>query len=264
MSAAGVVTLLTDFGPGSVYVGQMHGTLLRRAPDVRVVDLAHDCPAGGVAAAAYILRRSVRHFPAGSVHVAVVDPGVGSERAILAARAGDHTFLAPDNGLLGGILAETEDPEVRRVENRDLMNEVVSRTFHGRDIFAPVAAHLASGGALADVGPECPWEVARPGPELEDGAVEGQVLLVDRFGNLITDIDRGMVEALGAADAVRVRAGATFIQGLVRTFSEVPRGVALTYIGSGDHLELAINAGRASDVLRLGPGDVIRVERIGA
>ena len=261
MSQAGLVALLTDFGPGSVYVGQMHATLLRRAPGVRVLDLAHDCPAGGIAAAAYLLERSVPHVPDGTIFVAVVDPGVGSARPILAAHAGGHVFLAPDNGLLGGILAQHPEAEVRRVENLALRNEVVSSTFHGRDVFAPAAAHLAAGGARSLLGPRSDWEVARPGPEPDETGIAGRILLVDHFGNLITDIDRSLLETLGDPRRLRVRAGSTFIQGLVETFSEVPRGVALNYIGSGEHLEIAVNAGRACDSLRLGPGDAIRVER---
>lgn len=264
MSRSGLVTLLTDFGPGSPYVGQMHGTILRRAPALRIIDLAHDCPPGAVAAAAYLLDRSVRHFSPGTVHVAVVDPGVGSDRAVLAARARGHIFLAPDNGLLGPILDTESEPDVRRVTNEELMNERVSRTFHGRDVFAPIAAYLAAGGALSAVGPQAGWEPARPGPEPCTGGIAGRILLVDRFGNLITDVPGRLLAELGDPGRIRVRAGATFIQGIVDTFSDVPRGDALTYIGSGEHLELAVNGGRAADLLQLAPGDAIRVESGGA
>jgi S-adenosylmethionine hydrolase len=261
MNRSGLVTLLTDFGPGSVYVGQMHATVLRVAPAVQVVDLAHDCPAGGVAAGAYLLRRSFGHFPDHTVHAAVVDPGVGSARAILAAQADGHFFLAPDNGLLGGILDDAEEVTVRRVENEALMNERVSRTFHGRDIFAPVAAHIARGGRLSEVGPECEWEPARPGPEAGDGAIAGRVLIVDHFGNLITDIPGELLESVGAPEDLRVRLGDRHIDALVDTFEDVPRGVALVYVGSGGHLEIAVNAGRASDMLGTVAGVGVRVER---
>lgn len=261
MSRSGLVTLLTDFGPGSVYVGQMHGVILSAAPGVRVVDLAHDCPPGGVAAASYILLRSFAHYPKGTVHVAVVDPGVGSSRAILAARAHGHTFLAPDNGLLGSVLETAEDPEVRRVENKTMMSDPVSKTFHGRDVFAPVAARLAQGAALAEVGPETESEIARPGPEMDEHGVVGQVLIIDRFGNLITDIPRSALQALGDPSRIRVRVGAAFIDGVAQTFSDVARGVALTYVGSGDHLEVAVNGGRACDLLGMQVGDPIRAEK---
>lgn len=144
-----LVSLLTDFGAGSVYVGQMHAVLRRRLPGVTILDLAHDCPAGGIEAAAYLLRRSYRHCPQSTVHVVVVDPGVGTGRAILAAHARDQYFVGPDNGVLTAIV---EGGDVRRVENPALVEEEVSSTFHGRDIMAPVGAFLAAGGALADVG----------------------------------------------------------------------------------------------------------------
>lgn len=261
MSAAGLVTLLTDFGPGSVYVGQMHGVLLARAPDVRIVDLAHDCPPAGVAAAGYLLERSFRHFPAGSVHVAVVDPGVGSARKVLAARAQDHVFLAPDNGLLGPVLDGITEKEVRAVENRDLMAASIAPTFHGRDVFAPVAAYLAVGRDLAAVGPPTQAERARSGPDVGAASIEGRVLLVDRFGNLVTNVSRAHLQVLGKAARIRVRAGDVAIDGLVRTFSDVARDAALLYVGSGDHLEIAVRGGRASDVLGLGVGAVVHVER---
>lgn len=261
MTAGGVVSLLTDFGPGSVYVGQMHAVLRRRAPDARVVDLAHDCPPGVVAAAGYVLQRSWRHFPDDTVHVAVVDPGVGSGRALLAARAHGQRFIAPDNGLLGAVLAEDPDAEVRRIENRALMGDTISNTFHGRDVMAPVAAHLAAGGDFEAVGPEASPSVALPAAVREGNVIEGRVLIVDRFGNCITDVPRSLLADFAAPEEIRVRVGAAFIEGLAQTFSDVAAGVALIYLGSGEHLEIAVNGARAADVLRLEVGSPIRVER---
>ncbi|MDJ0522556.1 MAG: SAM-dependent chlorinase/fluorinase [Planctomycetota bacterium] len=261
MSRTSTITLLTDFGAGSVYVGQMHGVLRRRAPEATVIDLAHDVPPGGVAAAAYLLQRSFDCFPPGSVHVAVIDPGVGSARRILAARAHGHTFLAPDNGLLGPLLDGETEAVVHSVENEELMRERVSRTFHGRDIFAPVAAWLAGGGALEEVGPPVAAEIARPGAVLEDGVIRGRLLLVDRFGNLITNVPKQLLEVLGAPEGLRVSFGGRPVGGLVGTFSDAPRDSLLAYVGSGDHLELAVNGGRASDVLGDDTGAEVRVER---
>jgi S-adenosylmethionine hydrolase len=261
VTASGLLSLLTDFGPGSVYVGQMHAVAARIAPSVRVIDLAHDCPFAGIQAASYVLQRSYRHFPAGTVHVAVVDPGVGSRRAVLAARAAGHLFVAPDNGLLGAVLETDPAAEVRRVDNRALMSATVSHTFHGRDILVPIGAHLALGRSLAEVGPVVRPTPAPAGLAVGDGTADGHVLIVDRFGNLITNIPRAEVERIGPPEAVRIRIGAAFIDGLVTTFSDVPGGVALAYIGSGDHLEVAVNGGRASEMLRLTHGSPIRVER---
>lgn len=262
MSAPPVISLLTDFGPGSVYVGQMHGTLLRRSNgSVRVVDLFHRCPFAHTEAAAYVLRRSYRHFPAGTVHVAVVDPGVGSERDILAAERDGHFFLAPDNGLLADVFVDAPPARVHRVTNRDLMNDTVSHTFHGRDIFAPVAVHLATGGAIEDTGPAVALAAGTTQPAIEDGHIEGRILIVDHFGNLITNIPRELALELGDPATLRVRIGAAFIDRMVETFSDVERGIALTYFGSGNHLEIAVNGGRASDVLGLGVGSSVGVER---
>lgn len=256
--AAGVVTLLTDFGPGSVYVGQMHAVFAREAPGLRVIDLAHDCPFAAIEAAAYILDRSFRHFPEGSVHVAVVDPGVGGGRDVLAVRSQGHLFVAPDNGVLHAVL---EDAVIRRVENRAWMSANVSSTFHGRDIMAPVAARLARGEPFEDVGPRADASPFPTGLEAEEGAIEGAVLLEDRFGNLITNVPVAYLRALGWPERdLRVRVGAAFIDDVVRTFTDVSPGVALAYVGSGEHLEIAVNGGRASDVLGLGVGGRVRVE----
>lgn len=258
----GVVSLLTDFGPGSVYVGQMHAVILRRSGGrVRVVDLSHQCPFANTEAAAYKLRRSYGHFPEGTVHVVVVDPGVGSERDILAAEADGHRFVVPDNGVLGGILAGLDEVRVHRVTNRLLMNDFVSSTFHGRDVFAPVATHLALGGGLDEVGPEVPPPPVPPMPRVEGDRIEGKVLVVDQFGNMITNISREVMLELGEPATLRVRIGAAFIDRLVQTFSDVDPGIALTYFGSGDHLEIAVNGGRAHELLGMGIGSKVVVER---
>lgn len=262
MSGVPVVSLLTDFGPGSVYVGQMHATILRRSQgQVRIVDLFHRCPFGHTEAAAYVLRRSRRHFAPGTVHVAVVDPGVGSDRDILAAEHAGQLFLTPDNSLLPDVLVGESDVRVHRVSNRELMNERVSHTFHGRDIFAPVAVHLALGGALEDVGPPIEMPAATPQPHIEDGCIEGTILIVDHFGNLITNIPRELAMQLGAPEELRVRIGAAFIDRMVDTFTDVDQGIALTYFGSGNHLEIAVNGGRASDLLRMDVGAEVGLER---
>jgi S-adenosylmethionine hydrolase len=141
------------------------------------------------------------------------------------------------------------------------MNETISSTFHGRDVFAPVAAYLAEGGPLEGVGPEVEAMPAPPGPVVGDRTIEGHVLIEDHFGNLITDISRRQLQALGDPSRIRVRVGAAFIQGVMQTFSDVAEGVALTYVGSGEHLEIAVNAGRASERLGLGVGSAVSVER---
>lgn len=252
------VSLLTDFGPGSVYVGQMHAVVKRIAPSAQVIDLAHDCPAGHIEAAAYILRRSVVHFAPGTVHVVVVDPGVGTSRAVLAARTDESLFVGPDNGVLTDVIA---DAEVRRIENGALMAAEIAPTFHGRDIMAPVAARLATGLSLEEVGPEAlPLQVP-PELDFDEGGVTGRVLLRDHFGNLITNIPFDVLAQVGGpGGAVRVRIGTAFIDGLVETFADVAPGRALAYIGSGGNLEIAVNEGSAAEALGFGVDQEIRVE----
>jgi S-adenosylmethionine hydrolase len=237
----------------------MHAVLARLAPEARVVDLAHDCPAGNVEAAAHLLRGSWSLFPDGTIHVTVVDPGVGTSRAVLAARAHGHAFIAPDNGTLGGLV---EGGEVRQVVHRDVMAREVAPTFHGRDVMAPVAARLALGMPLAHVGPHAVPIRLPTGLSRDPGGITGRVMFADSFGNLVTNLSREVVGELGRpADEVRVRLGDAFLDGLVRTFADVAPGRALAYFGSGGHLELAVNNGRAIDLLGLAPGDPVRVER---
>ena len=255
-----VVTLLTDCGPASLYVGQLHAVLLTRAPDVRVLDLAHDVPAGAIRAASYVLRRSYPLCPPGSVHVVVVDPGVGTRRAILAAAAHGHLFVGPDNGVLYDVVREGE---VRSVENPELMAPRVSNTFHGRDIMAPVAASLACGTPLAEVGPVIVPQAgpAASSPRPRAGGVEGEILFVDRYGNLVTDLERAQIQAVGGENgAIRVRLADAFIDRLVTTFGDVAEGRVLAYIGSGDHLVIGVNGGRAKDLLGVDVGDPVRLE----
>jgi S-adenosylmethionine hydrolase len=254
------VALLTDFGPGSYYVGQMHAVLARLAPRARVLDLAHDCPAGRVEVGAYLLGRTWPHCPPGTVHVVVVDPGVGGERALLAVRAGGQVFLGPDNGVLGPALGQAE--EVRRIANERLFPGSVSATFHGRDVLAPVAARLVAGTPFAEVGPIAVAAGPPPGARLVDGGVEGSVLFEDRFGNLVTNVPGSLFEGWPAdgAQEVRVLIGAATLAGLRRTYADVGAGELLAYVGSGEHLEVAVRGGSAAAVLGVGAGARVRVE----
>jgi S-adenosylmethionine hydrolase len=258
VTAPGVLTLLTDFGPGSVYVGQMHATFACLAPDVRVVDLAHDVPFGGVEAAAYVLARSWRRFPPGSVHVVVVDPGVGSDRDLLAVRRDGHAFVGPDNGVLAPVL---DGALARRVENRGWMAEQVSDTFHGRDVLAPVAARLATGADWTHVGPPAEPTPSDLGPVVLEDGVEGRVILEDRFGNLVTNIPGALAEDVRRrTGSIRVRAGRGVVPGLFRTFSDVPDGEPLAYVGSGENLEIAVHRGSAAALLGVGAGASVLLE----
>jgi S-adenosylmethionine hydrolase len=254
--ASGVVTLTTDFGLKDPFVGVMKGRIVERFPEARIIDLTHEIPAHWPAEAGFWLARSFRYFPPGTVHLAIVDPGVGSARAIAAIEAERHLFLAPDNGLLGAVLDSVAGASSRRVEDRTLERigvESPSATFHGRDVFAPLAAELAAGRLQpADLGPTAADLV--PGwleePTVGPREVTGTVVTVDRFGNLITNIDAQHLKHL-AHPVVRV-AGRELA--LRRTYSDVRPGTYLALVNSFGVVEVAQAERSASEGLGIERG----------
>jgi S-adenosylmethionine hydrolase len=240
-----VVTLLTDFGTADGYVGEIKGVLLSLAPGAVLVDVTHDVPPGDIVAACYILGRVWRAFPPGTVHLAVVDPGVGTRRRALAAEAAGHCFVAPDNGLLSDVFAVAE----ARVVSLPIPT-TASRTFQGRDVFAPAAARLATGAPLDAVGaPAANLVHLPPRKLLRDGAdLVGQVVHVDGFGTLITNLPGGDL-----APGATVRVGAHAVA-LRSTFGDVPPGETVAFVGSGGTVEIAVRGGRADVVLGMSRG----------
>ena len=257
---APLVTLTTDFGLEDTYVGQMKGVIQGIAPGAVVVDLTHAIAPQRVATAATILDDAVDAFPAGTVHVAVVDPGVGSPRRLLAARAGDQLFVAPDNGLLTACF----DRLGRRSAVALPVPPTASATFHGRDVFAPAGARLAAGASPEALGEPVGGveRIALPRPETgaEGRSLRAHVLYADRFGNLVTDLTRRDISAFAGNHRVRARAGKRDLGLLRRTFADVAPGEALAYIGSAERLEVAVRDGSAAGELGARPGDEIRVE----
>jgi S-adenosylmethionine hydrolase len=255
-NASGVVTLTTDFGLKDPFVGVMHGRLVARFPGVRIIDLTHEIPAHWPAEAGFWLARSFRHFPPGTVHVAVVDPGVGSAREIAAVEAEGHLFLAPDNGLLGAVLDTAASLVARRVTAAVLARlgiDAPSATFHGRDIFAPLAAEVAAGRlAPADLG--VPTDQLVPGwieaPRVSQGQVTGTVVTIDHFGNLVTDID---ARHLGGLPHPVVRVAGRELP-VRRTYSDVRPGDYLALVNSFGVLEIARAERSAAEGLGLARG----------
>ena len=257
---AGIITLLTDFGVESTYPAQMKGVILERLPDAVIVDMSHGVPRHDVHTAAFMLASAAPAFPDGTVHVAVVDPEVGSPRRVLAAEGGGQFYLAPDNGLLtlvaqrrrlfGGSVPEGR---VVAVENESYFRSDVSSTFHGRDVFAPLAAALASGTPLENLGPqvEAIERFDVPLPQREGNTVCGQVLHIDPFGNLITNI-AGETLMETDASAVEIHVSGAVIRGLCRAYCDVTAGTLLAYVGSAGLVEVAVN--RQSAAHRLGAG----------
>jgi S-adenosylmethionine hydrolase len=255
-----VITLLTDFGQQDGFVGIMKGVILGFAPDAQIVDITHDLKPQDVDAGAFVLRYAHRFFPDGTIHVAVVDPGVGSSRRILAAQAGSYTFLAPDNGLLKYIWRAYPEPRVHIVQNSSLFLPRISQTFHGRDIFAPVAGRLAAGLPLAEVGPVADDYQRGQVPEVQvvDDEILATVLHIDRFGNVITNVPAERATGIKPI-SLQVRGRSWPLAGLAGSYVEGQPGQPLVILGSSDFLEVAVREDSAAQLLRVRVGDIIRI-----
>ena len=251
-----LVTFTTDFGTGSSYVAAMKGALLAINPSARPIDLTHDLPPQDLIATAYFLADALPWFPPGTIHVVVVDPGVGSERALLCVEWNDSHLLVPDNGCWTILTDDRPPVTVYRLTESRYWRSAVSATFHGRDILAPVAGHLMLGVRPADLGPlVATWQrLALPEPIESAGTVRGQVVVVDRFGNLVTNI-----AARRLPDAARVFVGGDSPVRLVRTYGDAEPGTLVALIGSGGRLEVAVVNGSAAVRLRQGVGGVVEV-----
>lgn len=248
---SGVITVTTDFGHKGPFAAVMKGVILKRFRDACVIDLAHDIPAHWPAEAGFWISRSYKYFPAGTVHVAIVDPGVGTEREIIMVEHDSHLFMAPDNGLLASILDAAAGGSVYRLLTERLSSlgiDTPSLTFHGRDIFAPIAAEIAAGRLQpSDVGaPTDQWIPAwLDDPEVAPGRISGVIVTVDTFGNLISNIDRSLLEPL---DSPVVTLGGHRFE-LKPTYGRVRPGEYLALINSFDVLEIARAEGSAADGL---------------
>jgi S-adenosylmethionine hydrolase len=265
-----IITLCTDFGTRDEYVGVLKGVILSVHPTATIVDLSHWIPPQDVVAAAYMLRTSFLYFPEDTVHIAIIDPGVGTAREIIAARYRRHLFMAPDNGLLPLMLNGDAPDELVQVDKRELFRRPVSQTFHGRDIFAPVAAHLAKGFELKAVGqtiaPSRLQRLDHDGPCFDTAVgIAGHVVGIDRFGNLITNIGLALLDRLELDDSdgsLETRIGRHRIVGLVNHYAEGVSGEAVALVGSRGCLEIAVNCGSAAETLRASRGDDVWVKRV--
>ncbi len=259
----GIITLLTDFGVEDEYVGVLKGVILGTNASASIVDISHGIDPQDIVAAAHALEAAYPYFPDGTVHAAVVDPGVGTRRSIIAAHAGGHLFVAPDNGLLASILKDYDAPDIIRVTNDKLFKHPVSRTFHGRDIIAPVAAHLSAGFPLADVGTAATMDdivtiegtVAR---WISPSVLEGRIISIDHFGNLMTNIHERDWSKSGH-DHPLVVAGEIQISGLSGTYADGSPGEPIAIWSSRNTIEIAVKEGNAAKILDLSKGDVVRV-----
>lgn len=255
---AGVITLLTDFGLRDSYVAQMKGVLLTINPDATIVDVTHEIEPQDVRHGAYVLGTSIGRFPPGAIHVVVVDPGVGTSRRPILVATETAVLIGPDNGVLTPALTDGGAISVYDVANPDVMGASVSRTFHGRDIFAPAAGHASLVADLSTFGPAVDDPVLLDAwqPEVGDGGVTGCVLHVDRFGNLITNIG---TDLLAGRTVVRVAAGPCELGGLSETYGDVGPGEALALVGSQDTVEISVNGGSAAERFGVGREETVTV-----
>lgn len=270
MPANGIITLTTDFGSTDSYVGAMKGVMLSIGPHIRFVDITHQVSPQNIYQAAYIVQTFYEHFPPGTVHLIVIDPGVGSERRAIALQTPQGIFVAPDNGVLTFVWRESltlwgrSYCQVVELTEQRFWRQHISNTFHGRDIFAPVAAHLASGAALSEMGVSCDGitESALEQPlKGRDGALVGRIIHVDHFGNCITNITPHHLEQAGISHDLVVEIIDQRISRLQRTYADGAVGMLIVLIGSSDRLELAVRNGNAAQTLGVGIGDIVRVRQ---
>ncbi len=263
MARMQLATLLTDFGTDGPYVPAVKGVILRECPRARIVDITHDVPPQDVQAAGVVLAEAAPYFPDGTLHVIVVDPGVGTERRIIAARYGEQTFLFPDNGVITFVAERLGLREIAVVRNtKYLPDGAPSMTFHGRDLFAPVAAHLLNGVEIGRLGP--PPDTYKlldlTPPTWQGEELVGEIVYVDRFGNLVSNIPATTVtEAWEHPENVRVLCDGRDVGGLVGTYGFVAPGETLALINSMDRVEVAVNGGSAREVLGVDRGAEVRI-----
>jgi S-adenosylmethionine hydrolase len=258
-----VLALLSDFGNSDHYAGAMKGVALSLCPEATLVDITHEIAPHDVLAGALELAASYKYFPAGTVFLVVVDPGVGSARHGIAAEAGGYRFVAPDNGVLTLVFKETPPKRVVELTERRYARPTVSRTFEGRDRFAPAAAWLAKGIELSGLGrPLSTWHMLTvPDPAVSETAVVGEVLRVDHFGNLVTNVDRRTFDRIAGAGGIEIKAGPHAIDKVVATYSEADPGATCALFGSTEHLEIAVNGGSAAERLQLARGAHVTISR---
>lgn len=260
---ARILTLTSDFGTRDAYVGAMKGVILGIAPEAELVDVSHQIGAQDVMEAAFVLQNAVPYFPSRSVHLVVVDPGVGTERRGVAVRIDDQFFVGADNGLITLLGKGTDRQEAVELDDPSMWRTPEpSTTFHGRDIFAPAAAHLVAGRSLSKLGSPIEGDLAPlrwAEPTVDDSGIRGWVVHVDRFGNCITNVPRSLFESERRDQDVKLYAGSSVIRDVVPTYGAVEVGAPVALFGSSGFLEVAIRSGDASEELSIMKGDPVNV-----
>jgi S-adenosyl-L-methionine hydrolase (adenosine-forming) len=258
-----IITLTTDFGTEDWFVGTMKGVIASISPKTTVVDIGHAIASGDIRTGAFALAASYKYFPRGTVHVAIVDPGVGSHRRAISVQTERYFFVGPDNGVLSFALRGEKIKAVRALENEIYFLKPVSQTFHGRDVFAPVAAHLGRGVAIGKFGSTAPSFVRLEWPEPKAHAewIEGEVIYIDKFGNAITNIPAASLASPGC-ERYQIFRGRKQLCSLATHYQAVPVRRAVAVRGSSGYLEIAVNGGNASAILGLKLGDRVDIRPI--
>ena len=265
-----IITLTTDFGTSDTYIGVMKGVILSINPNAQIVDLTHAIPPQDIHEAAFSIDAAHSYFPKGTIHIIVVDPGVGSDRQAIVSRTERAFFVCPDNGVLSYLLQSVENEGRHAIDSVAIQNDAyylpeVSNTFHGRDIFAPVAAHLSLGVPFDDIGPPVQTLVQLPIPKIDisGDTLIGQIIKIDRFGNLITNISKGAFDAfLSDAVTYEIRAGNVSMNRLNCAYADAEIGEPLAIIGSVALLEIAVNGGNAEKKLGLKRGEAAVIRKV--
>jgi len=259
--ASGFITLTTDFGLADGFVGTMKGVIYTINPDAVITDISHEIGSHDVSEAALLLESSYRYFPRGTVHLVVVDPGVGSQRRAIAVETGRYYFVAPDNGVLTRALAHEKVVKSIELTNPAYFLDEVSDTFHGRDIFAPVTAHISLGTEIEMLGVEVEDPVRMPisEPEVDQSGIRGHIIHIDKFGNLITDIPRKLFETVVSSRRFVIKLAGIKLDRISRSYADVPTGEPLAIFDSFGNLEIAVNHASAAGVLEVRKGDHIQI-----
>ncbi len=256
-----IITLTTDFGVGSPYVAQMKGVILSLNAEANIVDLAHTIPPQDIRQGARVLHEATRTFPAETIHICVVDPGVGTEREIVYVKIRQQHFVCPDNGVISLLVKENEPEQLITLSNPEYWLTDVSATFHGRDIMAPAAAYLSLGLDPASLGEPAKdvTKITWAEVHAHDREIHGMVVSFDTFGNLITDISGGMLEEAGSSSSLQIKCGAHVVREMVRAYGRGVAGSLVALVGSSGLLELAVVNGSAAQMLGVEVGDEVTV-----
>ncbi|MBT8355585.1 MAG: SAM-dependent chlorinase/fluorinase [Desulfofustis sp.] len=258
------IILTTDFGLSDEYVGVLKGVILSINPHATIIDLSHGIPPQATGRAAEVLCKNYRYFPAGSIHVCVVDPGVGTERRIVVVRGCNQFFIGPDNGVFSRILETDQAAEVYELTNSDWFLEDISTTFHGRDIMAPAAARLSLGASINEVGPlistdSCVTTTTTP-PLVSETGIRGEISAIDRFGNLITNIEEGILIDFGLSPRFAIRIKSQLLQLHQGSYGHLPDNQPAAIINSSSMLEICVKNGNAAAILEVGIGERVVVK----